>query len=114
MKDLEADLLKAGAEESLDAGLAQLEGLVAREEKGERSPEDEARRRREILLNMRRGLEGKGEPTATARLLLRLEESLAKELTSEEKLRLKKLREEIERFRVEAKDQREREADKAL
>jgi hypothetical protein len=63
---------------------------------------------------MRKGLEGKGEPAATARLLLRLEESLAKELTSAEKLRLKKLREEIEHFRVEAKDQGEREADKAL
>jgi hypothetical protein len=111
MKELKADRLKAGAEEALETALAQLDGLTAREKPA--SPEDEAKRRREILLNMRRGLEGQGDPQVTARLLLRLEEALAKALTPEEKVRLKKLREEIEDFRVEAKDRSGREADKA-
>ena len=62
---------------------------------------------------MRRGLEGQGDPEVTARLLLRLEEALNKALTPEEKVRLKKLREEIENFRVEAKDRSGREADQA-
>ena len=115
VKDLEADRLKPGEEEALDTALAQLDGLVARDESNHKpSPEDEARRRREILLNLRKGLEGKGDPATTARLLLRLEEALAKELTPEEKLRLQRLREEVERFRVEVKDRGEREADKAL
>jgi len=117
VKDLKADRLKPGEEESLDTALAQLDSLVARPESAERSsPEDEARRRQELRLNLQQGLEGmKGDRTRVARWLLRLDEALAAaDLTPEEKLRLKKLREEIEQYRVEVKDRVEREADKAL
>ena len=116
VKELKADRLSPGGEESLDSALAQLDSLVARPESDRRpSPEDEARRRRELLLNLRKGLEGmKGDEAKVARLLLRVEEALAKDLTPEEKLRLKKLREEIEQYRVEVKDRGERAADKAL
>lgn len=116
VKELKADRLSPGEEDSLDSALTQLDSLVARPESERRpTPEDEARQRRELLLNLRKGLEGmKGDAAKAARLLLRVEEALAKDLTPEQKLRLKKLREEIEQYRVELKDRGERAADKAL
>ena len=112
VRDLKPDRLRPGREESLDAALAQLDALVDGSER-QPSPEAAARRRRELLLNLRQGLDGKGDPATTARLLLRLEEALAKDLTPEEKRRLKKLREEIESYRVELKDREAQQQDAA-
>lgn len=107
VRDLrKSDPLKPSAEEALERALRQLEGMAAAGKRAA-SPEDEAKQRKEALANLREGAEvlyGKNE--RTNRLLLRVEEELAK---AEEKVdgpRLRKLLEEIERFRVEMNDAR--------
>jgi hypothetical protein len=104
-KDLEADRLTPDEREALERALEQIEGLVARGEAGKpASPEDEARQRRELLLNLERALKERGGEARTNALLLEARKVLEKHLTAVEKAKLKELAADIERLRVETAD----------
>ncbi len=94
--------------EALERALAQIEALAAEAETGHKSKgEDDEKRRREALLNLRQGTEGLyGKNERTARLLVEVEEELRKAEGKVAAARLRKLLDQIEQFRVEMSDKR--------
>jgi hypothetical protein len=99
------DALALQGEESLNRGLQQLRGLADVDRARPRSPEDDGKQRREALANLRRGAEDLyGKDQRMARLLLRAQQDLEDQKIDGPKL--KKLVDEIERFRVETTDAR--------
>jgi hypothetical protein len=105
VKDLQADRLTPGDQEALDEALRQLEGMAEAGGARPTTPGDRERQRRELLFKLRKGLHGLyGEDARTARLLLKIEDVLGKELTPAEQQVLKKLRDDIEQFRSEVGD----------
>jgi len=102
-----ADTLKGSEEEALEQGLQQLRGLVKEGEEGRPlSEEDKQRQLREALANVRKGAEQLRRSDKQARTLLRLERVLGD--FKVDATHLKKLMEEIERFRAELTDASER------
>jgi hypothetical protein len=102
----EKDALSSGGEESVSRGLEQLRGLMDPDRARPRTPEDEGKQRREALANLRRGATALyGRDQRAERLLQRAEEAL-KEDQKIDGPRLRKLMDEIERFRVETSEAR--------
>jgi hypothetical protein len=110
VKDVKgADHLAPQDQEALARALQQLDSLAAQADAGRKpSDEDQQKQRRELLLNLQKGLHGRyGRNPRTAQLLIKIEEELGrKKPTPLEKSVLKKLKDEIEQFRAETSDAR--------
>jgi hypothetical protein len=101
----ERDALGSTGEESLNRGLQQLRGLVEADRGRPRTPEDEGKQRREALANLRKGASALyGRDRRLAQLLLHTEAEMKPATIDGSKLR--KLMDEIERFRVETSEAR--------
>lgn len=111
-----SDPLKESADEAFERGLRQLEGLVAQLEAGRASEGGDAERRRELLFNLRHGVEGLyGQNERSRRLLLLVEGELTRADLRADPRKLRRLLEEIEQFRVEMGEARlARENERAL
>jgi hypothetical protein len=102
------DPLKQNPSDSLQKGLDQLEKLVQQmENKGQKSPENQARQGREALFNLQQGikdLEGSNEQTRL--LLVRLEEELKKREPAPDLADFRKLLEQLQKLSAEVADRR--------
>lgn len=101
-KALRADRLRPADSDALQRALDALESQIARGESGRRvsNEDDLAKQRHELLLDLERGLAHKGDEARGRRLLLQVEGLLSHELTGAERVKLKQLKEEIERFQA--------------
>jgi hypothetical protein len=100
----ESDALKESDEDGFARALRQLEGLVAGAESGRAKAGDDARKqRREMVLRLRKGVEDRhGRDPKVAALLDEVEKETTKVDLKVDAQKLRKLMEQIERFRLEA------------
>jgi hypothetical protein len=105
------DALKESDADAFTRALRQLEGLAEGDRAGRPPTPDDAKQRREALANLARGAQGRyGKDARMARVLVEVEQALEGEKVDAPRLR--KLLDEIERFRVEMGDRRAAQEDK--
>ena len=107
------DSLKPSAEDSFSQGMAELDSLIGRLENSRpMSPDDPGKQARQALRGLQQGLPSfQADDSRTGQLMEKLDQAL-KFQTPLDAESLKKLREELQRFSVEASGQLAKEEDK--